>query len=210
MNHKSYKGILFDLDGVLIDTRDLHYHAFAQSIHEVSGIIISRDFHKTSLCGLPTREKLRILQPIHQLSDEATERINSRKQAITLELLQSQSFYSEKIFQLVEELFSRGIRIAVCSNSTRETLGLVLEKLKIQEFVSLSLSNNDVTNAKPSPEIYLKAMSQLGLLPSETLIIEDSGPGIMSAKLSGADLLEVSSPADVVNRLLDYLKRKAS
>jgi beta-phosphoglucomutase-like phosphatase (HAD superfamily) len=74
----------------------------------------------------------------------------------------------------MEILKRNDIRIALASNSIKSTIDLVLMKLGIQEYMSLILSNEDVTFPKPHPEIYWKTMSHFGALPDNTIIFEDS------------------------------------
>ena len=94
-------------------------------------------------------------------------------------------------------LVNDGYKLAVCSNSIRKTVLTVLSKLGIIEFFDLILSNEDVKNSKPHPEIYWKAISMVGCLPEETLIIEDSPYGLLAASRSKSHVLRVKSPIEV-------------
>jgi dTDP-glucose pyrophosphorylase len=94
-------------------------------------------------------------------------------------------------------LVNEGYKLAVCSNSIRKTVLTVLSKLGIIEFFDLILSNEDVKNSKPHPEIYWKAISMVGCLPEETLIVEDSPYGLLAASRSKSHVLRVKSPLEV-------------
>jgi dTDP-glucose pyrophosphorylase len=94
-------------------------------------------------------------------------------------------------------LVNEGYKLAVCSNSIRKTVLTVLSKLGIIEFFDLILSNEDVKNSKPHPEIYWKAISMVGCLPEETLIVEDSPYGLLAASRSKSHVLRVKSPIEV-------------
>ena len=110
----------------------------------------------------------------------------------------------------MERLSSEGYKLAVCSNSIRRTVLTVLSKLGIIEYFDLILSNEDVKTSKPHPEIYWKAMSILGALPEETLIVEDSPYGLLAASRSKASVMRVGSPKEIsylnINRHLTNTK----
>lgn len=202
MSISRFKSVLFDLDGVLISTKDLHYEAFTKSLQEQTGHQISKSYHDQFLCGLPTMEKLKKLQIQHGFSDDVLMRTFARKQEITSSLFPDLDLYSHDTVEVIRALKVRGMKIGVCSNTVRETLDLALKKLGIINDIDLSLSSNDVQSPKPSPEIYLKAMSILGVNPSETIILEDSKPGIEAARLSGGTVVVIESPKDVTWALL--------
>ena len=87
--------------------------------------------------------------------------------------------------------------LIIASNAIRETLNDCIKKLKLKKFINYSISNEEVKKAKPHPEIYMKSMIKFGLMPSETLILEDSYIGRASAKNSGAHLMPVRNISDV-------------
>lgn len=203
-----YKGILFDLDGVLIDSKDVHYNAFSEALHSRTGITLSRSTHTERFCGLPTIEKLKILQNELQLTNVQVEDIFDLKQKLTKQLIEEHDFFRNDVFELIKSLSQAGVKIAICSNTTRPTFDKILESLKIKKFLNLTLSSNDVQTPKPSPEIFIKAMRDLQLSPEETLILEDSIPGIEAAKATGADYLEIESSASVCEALRSHLGKQ--
>jgi len=91
----------------------------------------------------------------------------------------------------------RGYKIAVCSNSIRKTVLTVLSKLGIMEYMDLVISNEDVQNSKPHPEMYWKCISMMSCLPEETLIIEDSPYGLLAAARSKSHILRVKNTKEV-------------
>jgi len=106
----------------------------------------------------------------------------------------------------LKELRRRGYKIACCSNSIRRSVLTILSKLDLIEQMDLIISNEDVKNGKPHPEMYWKAMSIMNVLPEETLIIEDSPAGLLAASRSRADVLRVDSPKDVtIKNILEKL-----
>jgi HAD superfamily hydrolase (TIGR01509 family) len=197
------KAVLFDLDGVLIETRKLHYFAFHQALEELTGLSLSKEIHDLHLDGLPTKSKLEKIAVPFGLSPEQLKQINQRKQEITLELLEKENFSNQENLSVIEWLRSKNIQLGVCSNTIRSTMDLILKRIGIQEHLHIILSSGDVKEPKPSPEIYLLAMSKLSVLPSETLIIEDSLPGLESAFASKANVQPIKGPHELNIKLLE-------
>jgi HAD superfamily hydrolase (TIGR01509 family) len=188
------KLIIFDLDGVLVEAKNIHYDALNRALGEE--YTINWDEHLSIYDGLKTNQKLEILTERKGLPKESYKKIWEDKQKYTsAELLNIVE--SENLKICMQRLSDEGYKLAVCSNSIKKTVLIVLSKLGIIQNFDLILSNEDVINSKPHPEIYWKAMSRLGFIPEETLIIEDSPYGLLAASRSRADILRVDSPADV-------------
>jgi HAD superfamily hydrolase (TIGR01509 family) len=126
------------------------------------------------------------------------------KQKATIDLLlqTSENLLLKSIFRTLSE---HGIKIAVASNSIRKSLQISLLKLGILEYIDFYVSNQDVSKAKPFPEMYWKCMTQLNAIPKTTIIIEDSHIGRQAALDSGAQLLPVNTPEDVNEELLKQI-----
>ena len=103
---------------------------------------------------------------------ELHDQVYTDKQKLTLELI-SQLKPIDEIISLFKELEFQNYLIGVCSNSIRRTVLTALAKTELMEYCSVILSNEDVKNSKPHPEMYWKAMSVMGVLPENTLIVED-------------------------------------
>jgi HAD superfamily hydrolase (TIGR01509 family) len=97
----------------------------------------------------------------------------------------------------------------VASNSIRETVIAALTKLDLIDLVDLVVSNEDVKNPKPHPEMYWKCMTHFGKIPAKTLIIEDSSVGLAAAYASGAMVLKVNRPMDITLALLEESVNKS-
>ena len=121
--------------------------------------------------------------------------INERKQVLTRKMFSKQEPITE-ICELFVRLEKLGYKIGVCSNSVRRTVLTSLSGANLIQHCSVILSNEDVKNAKPHPEIYWKAMSMMGVLPEETIIIEDSPAGLLAAQRSRANYIRVDNPYD--------------
>lgn len=97
----------------------------------------------------------------------------------------------------LSKLKEEGYHIAVCSNSVRNTIEIMMQKANLTQYLDFFISNQDVTHGKPDPEIYQKAIQRLGLQPEECLIVEDNENGIKAALASGAHLFKVETVDDV-------------
>lgn len=189
------KAILFDMDGVLIEAKEWHYEALNRAL-ELFGMPISRFDHLTTFDGLPTRKKLEMLSAERDLPTELHEFINEMKQAYTMEIVHSKCMPTFVHEYALSKLKSEGYKLAVCSNSVRQTVVTMMDRANLKQYLDLMVSNEDVSKGKPDPEMYLMAMKTLGLEPTECLIVEDNENGIKAAKASGAHLLVVRDVHD--------------
>lgn len=190
------KAILFDMDGVLIDAKEWHYHALNRAL-ELFGFIIEREAHLTTYDGLPTKKKLEMLASAHGLPRKLIPFVNQLKQVYTLEKIYTACKPQFIHRYALGNLSREGYKIAVCSNAVRQSVETMMHLSALDEYLNLILSNEDVANAKPDPEIYLTAMSRFGLQPQECLVVEDNENGIRAAKASGAFVMCVNAVDDV-------------
>jgi len=190
------KAVIFDMDGVLIDAKDWHYEALNKALH-MFGMEISRYDHLVTFDGLPTRKKLEMLslerglpRPLHGL-------INDLKQQYTMQMVHALCRPRFAHQYALSKLRARGLRLAVCSNSVRDSIDLMMRKADLLQYLEFFLSNQDVAHGKPDPEIYNKAIARMGLAPQQCLIVEDNPNGIQAARRAGAHVMQVSSPDEV-------------
>ena len=190
------KAVIFDMDGVLSDARDWHYEALNQALG-LFGYSISRYDHMVTFDGLPTKKKLEMLTVERGLPKELHNFINHMKQVYTMQHVYTKC---KPVFQhqyALSKLKSLGYGIAVASNSIRASIDMMMEKADLQKYLDFYLSNQDVKQAKPSPEIYKTAIAKFGFNPEECLVVEDNQNGVKAALASGANLLKVEGPNEV-------------
>jgi HAD superfamily hydrolase (TIGR01509 family) len=184
------KAVVFDMDGVLIEAKDWHYAALNRALG-LFGFGISRYDHLVTYDGLPTRRKLEMLTREQGLPAMLHDFINELKQLYTMELVYAQCkprFYHEYALARLKKM---GYQTAVASNSIRATVEVMMAKSNLQRYMDVMLSNEDVTQAKPHPDIYLLAAERLGLQADECLVVEDNEHGIHAAQAAGCHLLVV-------------------
>jgi len=191
------KLIIFDLDGVLVETKEIHYNALNQALKAFGEhYVITESEHISIYDGLKTNQKLELLTKNKGLHPSTHDLIWNKKQELTVEYISKLQPDLEKI-ELFKELRSKGYKLAVASNSIRRSVLVILAKIGVIEYMDLIISNEDVKNSKPHPEMYWKTMSMMGVLPEETLIVEDSPHGLLAASRSRASVLRVDDPQDL-------------
>jgi len=187
------KLVIFDLDGVLVEAKNIHFDALNKALGEYA---IDWNEHLSIYDGLKTTQKLQMLTERKGLPKNNHQTIWEDKQRYTLQMLRELK-PNQTLQSLMSALSEDGYKLAVCSNSIRKTVLTVLAKLGIIEFMDLIISNEDVKNSKPHPEMYWNAISTMGCLPEETLIVEDSPYGLMAAARSKSHILRVKNPQEV-------------
>lgn len=190
------KVVIFDLDGVLVDARELHYEALNRALGRF-GYTITRDEHLSTFDGLPTTKKLQMLTELKGLPKDLYNKIWKEKQTQTREIIDKEFTYDERMRAILRRLEVDGYRMVVCSNSIRESTKMMLIRKGLFEFIEFFISNQDVRLPKPNPEMFLRAMVELGVGPKECVIIEDSHHGRQAAFDSGAHLCAVENVEDV-------------
>ena len=205
------KAIIFDMDGVLIDAKDWHYEALNKAL-ELFGMEISRYDHLVTFDGLPTKKKLEMLTLERGLPRALHGFINKLKQQYTMEIVHQKckpKFYHEFALARLKEA---NYKLAVCSNSIRNSVEVMLDKAALLGYMEFFISNQDVKKGKPDPEMYIDAIAKLGLNPKECLIVEDNDHGIAAAKASGANVMEVESVEDVnyanISQHINFFEKK--
>ena len=193
------KAVIFDMDGVLIEAKDWHYEALNKALN-LFGYNISRYEHLTKFDGLPTKDKLNILSTEYSLPYELHSFINEMKQNYTMEIVHIKCkplFIHE---YALSKLKMDGLKLAVASNSIKNTVETMMDKAALADYLDVMLSNEDVSKGKPDPEIYTKTISILGIKPNECVVVEDNENGIKAARAAGAHVMIVNEVTDVLYR----------
>lgn len=200
-NMKRIKAILFDLDGVLIPAVEWHYEAFVRALAD-HGTTITRELHDSVLNGLPTWKKLEILGVRVDLIDL----IEIAKAEYFDQIIDERCTVDKEKYRLLKALKSKGYKIGVCSNARSLSTYRMLERSGLLKFTHRVYGSDDVEHPKPNPEIYQKAMMKFGVTPAETVIVEDSVPGVAAAKASLAHVLVTPSYHDMNREFMkEYL-----
>ena len=195
--------VLFDLDGVLVDTKGIHFHALNEALEKYGYPSISYKDHLSKFDGLPTEEKLDMLG----VQEDLINKIQIHKQSVTYYKLNTIKPDAD-ITELFGLLKQRGYKIGICSNAIDKTVHKCINMLELEEYIDIVQTTFDVTNPKPHPEMWWNTMTEFGVYPEECIIIEDSPKGLASAYHSGVpahQIIRVDSPADVNRDLLELI-----
>ena len=206
------KLIIFDLDGVLVDARELHYEALNKALRTLDEkYVISREEHLSTYDGLSTQKKLDMLTDKKGLPWKQQLSVWQLKQQMTKEIINGFPV-DTRIQSILRTLKSEGYIIACATNSIRETAKLQLIRRGFFEYIDFMYSNQDVKNPKPNSEMYLKCMIKAEVNPNQTVIVEDSHIGRKGALSSGAYLCAVEDSDDVsydkIQKTIDLANKK--
>lgn len=187
------KNIVFDLDGVLVNSSAIHRTALSQALLEADCLLTEEDQNRFE--AMSTKQKLASLVEANRLTLEQSVRANCLKKEITRRLLDD-AVISPRHLEMLSRLVKEGYTVQIASNSIEESVAFFVQKYAL----GIGYIGNDthgVTAPKPHPSMYLLAMQRAGCGPHDTLIVEDSPVGLQAAYLSGAKVLAVKDPDDV-------------
>ena len=196
------KLVVFDLDGVLVEARDIHYYAFNRALSTIdSKYAIGREEHLSMYDGLPTKKKLEILTKEKGLPEDTYQEIWERKQDCTYDIIKETVNPADHkdIAKALENLKNEGYIVYCASNSIRHSVKLMLLCAGYMEHIDEYFSNEDVKFPKPHSEIYLTCMLKAKVNPKECLIVEDSHVGRKAAYESGAHVMGVRGLEDITS-----------
>ena len=194
------KLIIFDLDGVLVEARGIHYEALNKALAKFGDeYVINKEEHLSSYDGLPTSKKLQKLSEEKGLPALVHHEVWKEKQKCTQEVIRDVVKEEDHLAAIatLRALSTDGYKMYCASNSIRSSVKTMLLRAGYMEYIDEYFSNEDVKNPKPHSEIYLKCMAHAGVNPAECLIIEDSHIGREAAQKSGANVLGVRGIEDV-------------
>lgn len=194
--HWPRRAVLFDLDGVLVDATSLHRLSLRQAVSEATGRLLTPS-QERKLEGLPTAVKLPMLADWGIVPADALAAVGERKQQLTRLLIDDCIKPDPGKAEMLRFLGREGYALGVVSNAIGASVTRMLQMAGLMWPLGIILSNEDVTRPKPAPDGWIIAMYELGARPENTLIVEDSAPGIASGHASGARVLEVKGPEEV-------------
>lgn len=196
--------VIFDLDGVLLDSREIHFDSLNRALVQHGRPAISREDHLSTYDGLPTSKKLALLSEKTGMPGSLHNDLWRAKQEETVSIFNEIKTDYELVTIMVR-LKQQGVMIACASNSVRATVKTALLRLGVLDHIDFFVSNEDVKRPKPFPEMYWQCMTAMGALPRNTVIVEDSHIGRQGALDSGAHLVAVESRSDVTMEIIDRI-----
>ena len=207
-----YKGIIFDLDGVICSTDEYHYRAW-KTLADRLGIPFDRE-RNNRLRGVSRMESLEIVLEKGGRTYTGEEKADFAEEKNTLyrQLLaqMTPADLADEVRETLESLRRSGLKLAIGSSS--KNTPFILERIGLGSFFDAVADGNCITRSKPDPEVFLKAAEMLGLAPADCLVAEDARAGVEAAVAGGFDCAAIGDARDDerarwhLNRFSDILK----
>jgi len=174
------KAIIFDMDGVLVDSERIHI-AIEKRQFSLNNLPISDEEHQQYM-GVSSEIMWQTIAKLHTLSLSVNELIEQHR-------IESHRYFSELneipvmpgLVDLLENLKTKGYTLAVASSSTPEIIDLILNKTHLKKYFQVMVSAKQAGKSKPEPDVFLMAAQKLGVSPAHCLVVEDSDNGIKAA-----------------------------
>ncbi len=184
------RAVIFDMDGVLVDTARPHYESWVAVARERGVEITWEQFHETF--GQPNHQIIpRLLGP--GLSADEIRGIDECKEAAFRDIFRHSVRPLPGVVELIRGLHAAGWRLAVGSSAPPENIEMVLEALGVAGYFGAVVCARDVQRGKPAPDVFLKAAEAVGVEPARCLVIEDAPAGIQAAHAAGMKCLALTS-----------------
>ena len=172
------RGVIFDLDGVLIDSADAHLESWRVLARRRGRTISEESFLSTF--GRSNADIVPLLFP-EEATPEGLRKISEEKESVYRDLVRGRLPVMPGAPELVRGCHAAGLRLAIGSSTPPENIALALEEMGVAECVPVLVSGDDVARGKPDPEVFLTAARRLGLPASECVFIEDAPAGVEAA-----------------------------
>lgn len=188
------KGVLFDMDGVLVNNLEIHRQAFAEFFRRYG---VERTFDELSrVFGKGNDDIMGELMPADVVERVGIRQLGYEKEAIYREIYAPIITPQPGLLAFLAECESEGLRSAVGSSGYKANVDFVLDKCNIRRYFEATVAGDEVTRCKPDPEIYLTAAAKLGLAPCECVVFEDAEAGIEAAKRAGMKVVALATTFD--------------
>ena len=194
------KGLIFDLDGVLVFTDKFHYQAWKTMADELGVYFDETINHR--LRGVSRMDSLEIILERYEgpdLSLREKEKLAEKKNEIYRTLLESMTpdDVTKEVRDTLTKLREKGYKLAIGSSS--KNAKFILEKVELKDAFDAISDGNNITKSKPDPEVFLKAAEYLGLPPKACMVVEDAEAGIEAAKKGGMYAAGIGEAAKRIN-----------
>ena len=188
------KGLLFDMDGVLVNNLEVHREAFAEFFRRYG---VERSFDELSrVFGMGNDDIMGELMPREIVERVGIRELGYEKEAIYREIYAPTITPQPGLLTLLDEAERHNLKCAVGSSGYRANVDFVLDRCNIERYFTAAVAGDEVTRCKPDPEIYLTAAAKLGLQPSECIVFEDAEAGIEAAKRANMKVVALATTFD--------------
>jgi HAD superfamily hydrolase (TIGR01509 family) len=190
------KGVLFDFDGVVVQSEKLHMETFLDSLRDY-GVVVSEGRWYKEFAGTGSRHIFEVLTEEYGISEKVDDLIKKRKKIYEDAVKAGRLELTDGIVETLQKLRQKNIKTAIVSGSDRTNVLTALDVFKLGSFFDVIVSGSDIKERKPDPEPFLYAARKLGLEASECIAIEDSISGVNAVIAARMKLVVVISPAKI-------------
>lgn len=187
------KGLIFDMDGTLVDNIGYHFAAFDAYI-EREGLTLLEPV-SLKLNGMHSNDIFPRLLGEEVVAKYGLDRLNREKEEVYREMYRPHIKPIAGLIELLKAAKAAGVKCAIGSSGCRENVEMIVEALGIADLIDGSISGSDVTHGKPHPEIFTKAHELLGLKAEECVVVEDAVNGIVAGLRAGCRCIAVTTTA---------------
>lgn len=185
-------GVIFDLDGVLVDTGWAHRQAW-YDLAEREGLDMSDEFFRNTF-GMQNYTIIPLMKP--EIAPQELERMSDWKEQRYRDILADRLELAPGVEALLKDLKANRFRLAIGSSAPRENLDAFWKPLALEQYFDVRVTKEDVTEGKPSPETFLKAAERLGLPARQCAVVEDAVQGVQAAISAGMQVVAVTTTRD--------------
>lgn len=186
-----FKGAIFDMDGVLVDSIKVHMEAFAEYARR-RGVTVDTSI-VMAMSGYGNDEIFEALFPREIVESVGAKRLGDEKEAIYREIYAPTLAPMRGLVDFLDALMRHGVKLAVGTSAPKANLDFVLDGLGLRPYFDALVYSDMVTRSKPDPEIYLRATHDLGLAAEECLVFEDAIAGVEAARAAGVKVVALST-----------------
>ncbi len=189
------KAVIFDMDGVIIDSEPLHQKIEVKMFSDL-GISVPFEVHCTFV-GTTTRNMCEILKKRYNLSQSVDELVHMKDERYIDYLRRNENndvLPVPGVLDLIRELRGRGVKLAIGSSAPVREIELVMDIFNIRQYFAAVASGEEVPKSKPAPDTFLLAAKKLGVRPEECIVIEDSDNGVRAAQNAGMKCVAFRNP----------------
>jgi beta-phosphoglucomutase len=185
------EAVIFDMDGVLIDSYDAHFRSWRKLGEERGREYTEQDF--LAGFGRTSREVIVEQWGGGDMTDEQIAEIANRKEALFRDSLAEEFPAMPGAVELIEELRRAGVRVGVGSSGPPDNVHLILDRLGVKHALSAVVTGADVTRGKPDPQVFQLVAERLGVPPEHAVVIEDAPVGVQAARAAGMKVVGLAS-----------------